>query len=174
MDDYRKERDLLGAVPVPQEALYGVHTARALGNFPLSGRTAPAELIHAFGTVKLACARTNRALGAWVKDPAKADAIEQACGEVSEGLHDEQFPVDLFQGGAGTSMNLNANEVIANRALEILGEEHGAYGRVSPLDDRLDTELAQPAGDQLGVLGPEIEDQDDFVLHGLSTAANDR
>ena len=85
--------------------------------------------------VKLACARTNRALGAWSDDQAKADAIERACREMADGLLDAHVVVDLLQGGAGTSTNMNVNEVLANRALEILGEPHGAYERVSPADD---------------------------------------
>jgi aspartate ammonia-lyase len=133
--DYRPERDMLGEVEVPADALYGVHTARAAENFPLAGRPVHPALVAAYGTVKLACAVTNRALGRWDGDPAKADAIERACREMADGLLTEHIVVDLLQGGAGTSTNLNANEVIANRALEILGEPPGAYERVSPLDD---------------------------------------
>jgi aspartate ammonia-lyase len=133
--DYRTERDLLGEVEVPADALHGVHTARALANFPLSGRKVPPALVEAYGTVKLACAQTNRALGSWADDPGKADAIERACREMGDGLLTEHIAVDRLQGGAGTSTNLNVDEVLANRSLEILGERHGAYDRVSPLDD---------------------------------------
>ncbi len=134
-DGYRIERDLLGEAPVPAGALHGIHTERAVENFPLAGRPVHRALVEAYGTVKLACARTNRALGAWADDAAKAEAIEQACREMADGLLTAHVVVDALQGGAGTSTNMNVNEVLANRALEILGEPHGAYGRVSPADD---------------------------------------
>jgi len=134
-DDMRIERDMLGEVPVPAQSLHGVHTERALENFPLAGEAVHAELAQAFGTVKLACARTNRTLGAWAGDDAKADAIEQACRELADGILAAEIVVDRLQGGAGTSTNMNVNEVIANRALQILGEPLGNYERVSPLDD---------------------------------------
>ena len=117
------------------EARYGIHTARALENFPLAGRAVHPALARAFGEVKLACALTNRALGAWAGDEAKAEAIERACRELSEGELAGEIVVDALQGGAGTSTNMNVNEVLANRALEILGLPHGEYARVSPLDD---------------------------------------
>ena len=134
-DEYRIEHDLLGNGRVPADALYGIHTVRAMENFPLAGRPPHFGLIRAFGMVKLACARTNRRTGTWEDDPAKADAIEQACGEMGAGELDQHIVVDLLQGGAGTSMNMNVNEVLANRALQILGAELGGYKRVSPLDD---------------------------------------
>ncbi len=134
-DGTRTEADLLGEVSVPGAALYGAHTARALANFGLAGRPVHGELVRAFGTIKLAAALVNRDLGVWADDPGKADAIERACREVADGLHDDDVVVDLLQGGAGTSTNMNVSEVIANRALELLGEPRGAYGRVSPLDD---------------------------------------
>lgn len=134
-ESHRTERDMLGERAVPRDALHGIHTARALEHFDLAGRPVREELVRAFGTVKLACARTNRSLGAWQDDPAKADAIERACTEMAEGLLTEHVGVDALQGGAGTSTNLNANEVIANRALQILGERPGDYDRISPLDD---------------------------------------
>ncbi len=133
--DYRTESDLLGEAQVEAGALYGIHTVRALENFHLTGRPVHGELVRAFGTVKLAAALVNRELGVWADDPAKADAIERACREVADGLHDDAVVVERLQGGAGTSTNMNVNEVIANRALELLGEPHGAYERVSPLDD---------------------------------------
>jgi aspartate ammonia-lyase len=135
MSDHRLERDFLGERPVPRQALYGIHTLRAQDNFPLAGRPVHPQLIRAYGAVKLACARTNRALGCWADDPAKAEAIERACVELSEGQWLEHIGVDSLQGGAGTSTNMNVNEVLANRALALLGLEPGAYGRVSPLDD---------------------------------------
>jgi len=131
----RVEHDLLGEVTLPSGALHGVHTERALLNFALSGRRVDAHLVEAYGTVKLACALTNRALGVWSDTPTKADAIERACREMADGQLTEHVVVDALQGGAGTSTNLNVNEVLANRALEILGEPHGRYDLVSPLDD---------------------------------------
>ena len=135
MSGLRTERDLLGAREIPAKALHGVHTARAVENFPLSGRPVPPGLARAYGSVKLACATTNRELGVWAGDAAKADAIERACQELADGLLVPHIIVDLLQGGAGTSTNMNVNEVLANRALEILGLPPGSYERVSPLDD---------------------------------------
>lgn len=131
----RTERDSLGEREVPSGALYGVHTARALENFPLAGRGVHPELVRAYGAVKLACLLANRELGAWSDDAVKAAAMEQACRELMAGRFDAQVAVDALQGGAGTSTNMNVNEVLANRALEILGLAHGSYERVSPLDD---------------------------------------
>lgn len=129
----RVERDLLGEREIPAGALYGIHTVRAAENFPLSGRPVHPELVAAYGKVKLACAITNRALGAWADDPAKADAIERACREMAAGELTEHVIVDALQGGAGTSLNMNVNEVLAHRALQILGEAGST--RISPLDD---------------------------------------
>jgi len=134
-NDLRTEHDSLGERALPGEALYGIHTVRAVENFPLAGRPVHRGLVRAFGDVKLACALTNGTLGAWREDPAKAGAIERACREMAEGLLDENIVVDALQGGAGTSTNMNVNEVLANRALQILGEPLGCYTRVSPLDD---------------------------------------
>lgn len=133
MSSYRVEKDLLGQVKVPADALHGAYTERALDNFPISRQRVHAELIHAYGAVKLACASTNRELGFLSGE--KADTIEQACTEMMEGGLDEHIVVDSFQGGAGTSTNMNVNEVIANRALQILGRPLGDYETVSPLDD---------------------------------------
>ena len=134
-DAFRVEHDLLGQVTLPAAVLHGVHTARALANFDLAGRPVHRVLVEAYGTVKLATVLTNRALGAWHDDPAKADALERACREMAAGELNAHVVVDALQGGAGTSTNMNVNEVLANRALELLGEPHGAYERVSPLDD---------------------------------------
>lgn len=134
-DAWRMEHDLLGERPVPAEARYGVHTVRALENFPLSGRTVHPALIAAYGAVKLACAKTNRALDVWRDDEAKAEAITAACEEMMAGRLMADSVTDALQGGAGTSTNMNVNEVLANRALELLGEPRGTYTRVSPLDD---------------------------------------
>jgi aspartate ammonia-lyase len=131
----RIERDAIGTMQLPQGSLSGIHTARAVENFFLAGRPVHPALVTAYGDVKLACALTNRALGRWADDPAKADAVERACREMAAGRLTQEVRVDLLQGGAGTSTNMNVNEVLANRALEILGEPHGRYDRVSPLDD---------------------------------------
>ena len=133
MSDTRMEKDLLGERAVPACALWGIYTERAIENFPVARRPVNGALIRAYGAVKLACARANRELGGW--DDSKADAIERACAEMSEGLLDRHVVVDALQGGAGTSTNMNVNEVIANRALEILGRPLGDYATVGPLDD---------------------------------------
>jgi len=133
-NSYRTEEDLLGELRLPAGCLYGIHTARALINFPLAGRSVNPALARAYGSVKVACAITNRALGAW-QDDAKADAIEQACREMADGRLNDAIVVDCLQGGAGTSTNMNVNEVLANRALEILGVSKGDYDCVSPFDD---------------------------------------
>jgi len=130
----RTERDALGEVAVPTGALWGIHTARSVANFPLAGRPVHPELVRALGAVKLACARTNRALGTWA-DAAKADAVEAACREAADGALTGHVVVDALQGGAGTSLNMNVNEVIANRALVLLGLAPGRYDVVSPIGD---------------------------------------
>ncbi len=128
----RSEHDLLGDRDVPDDALYGVQTLRALENFPITGvalREFP-SLIDALAAVKEAAARANAELG--LLDPVLCDAIVRASQEVRAGRHHEQFIVDMIQGGAGTSTNMNANEVIANRALELLGDHRGNYDRLHP------------------------------------------
>ncbi|MBI3175020.1 MAG: aspartate ammonia-lyase [Chloroflexi bacterium] len=128
------EHDLLGEREVPTEAYYGVHTLRALENFHISGiplSTYP-NMVRALACVKQACALANRELG--LLDEARADAIVRACEEVRAGELHEHFAVDIVQGGAGTSTNMNANEVIANRALELLGHERGEYKFLHPLE----------------------------------------
>jgi aspartate ammonia-lyase len=128
----RVETDPLGSVRVPARAYYGAQTQRALENFPISGLTAPPELIAATVLVKKAAAQTNAALGRL--DRAVAGAIVQAADEVLAGGLLDQFVVDVYQAGAGTSHNMNANEVLANRAAEILGGARGDYTRVHPND----------------------------------------
>jgi aspartate ammonia-lyase len=128
----RKEHDLLGEREVPEDALYGVQTLRALENFPITGialREFPA-LIEALAAVKEAAAASNEELG--LLDSAIADPIKRASQEIRAGRHHEHFVVDMIQGGAGTSTNMNANEVIANRALELMGKERGDYATVHP------------------------------------------
>lgn len=130
MSATRTERDLLGELPVPSDALYGIATVRALANFPLAGRPVHRALVHAFGAVKLACARTNHELGAL--DDAAFGPLESACLEMMRGELDRHVVVDALQGGAGTSTNMNVNEVLANRALQIAGRTPGDYDLVNP------------------------------------------
>ncbi|MDD2464745.1 MAG: aspartate ammonia-lyase [Desulfobulbus sp.] len=131
----RNETDSIGSLTIPGNPLWGIHTHRALENFPLSGCPLHPMLVRAFGLVKLASAQTNQRLGAWQKDPDKVGAILAACRQMADGDLSHSVVVDSLQGGAGTSANMNVNEVLANRALELLGLERGAYDRISPLDD---------------------------------------
>jgi len=121
----------MGEAQVPADALYGAQTARAAENFPISGLRFPRAFIRALGLIKLHAARTNAALG--LLPEAHSQAIQQAAQEVLEGRLDAHFVVDIFQSGSGTSMHMNANEVIAHRASEILGGERGSL-LVHPLD----------------------------------------
>ena len=130
---YRKEKDLLGEKDIPQNAFWGVHSARSAENFELCPYKIHPEFIKAFGYVKKACALTIKDLG--VIKEAKIDAIISACDEIIANRLDEQIIVDAMQGGAGTSLNMNVNEVIANRALEILGHEKGRYDILDPIED---------------------------------------
>ncbi|CAK0760576.1 Aspartate ammonia-lyase [Azospirillaceae bacterium] len=131
----RCEADLLGERLLPKDCLYGIHTQRALENFPISGRSSHPALIHAYGLVKLAAIQTIHNLGGWRDASENFRAIERACLEMSEGVLDQYIIVDALQGGAGTSLNMNINEVIANRALQCLGISLGSYEIISPLDD---------------------------------------
>jgi aspartate ammonia-lyase len=133
MTEYRKEHDLLGDRDVPAAALHGIHTERAIENFPLAHRPVHPALIHGYGAVKLACARTNHELGRW--DEVTFKAIETACSEMMEGMLDRHIVVDALQGGAGTSTNMNVNEVLTNRALQLLGRPLGDYATIDPVDD---------------------------------------
>jgi len=128
----RTERDLLGEREVPTEALFGAQTLRAVENFPISGVRVShfPTLVRALAMVKQAAARANVQLG--LLDPAVASAIDRACQEIVDGHHHGHFAVDAVQGGAGTSTNMNANEVIANRALELLGMRRGEYAHCHP------------------------------------------
>jgi fumarate hydratase class II len=127
MTDFRVERDSMGEVRLPAQAYYGAQTQRAVENFPISGQPLPAELIHALGLVKWAAAEANRDVGRLAgsgKRPLndrQVEALLLACREVAEGKFDDQFPIDVYQTGSGTSSNMNANEVIANRAIELAG-----------------------------------------------------
>jgi fumarate hydratase class II len=127
----RIERDTMGELHVPAHAYYGVQTARAIENFPISGLRFPRSFIRALGLIKQAAAKVNGSLG--VLEKAHARAIQRAAEEVIQGKWDEEFPVDIFQTGSGTSTNMNANEVIANRASELLGGVRGSR-KVHPND----------------------------------------
>ena len=129
----RIERDSMGELPVPDDALYGASTQRAVLNFPISGRPLPAAFIRTLGLVKLACARANAELGRLPAE--KARLIEQAAREIAVGQLTGQFPVDVFQTGSGTSTNTNANEVIANRCSQLAGQPVGSKRPVHPNDD---------------------------------------
>jgi len=122
----------MGDVRVPAHALYGAQTQRAVENFPISNLRFPREFIRALGLIKLSAARVNMNLG--LIDKTIGDAIVEAAQEVVEGRHDDQFPVDIFQTGSGTSTNMNANEVISNRAIQILGGVLGSKKPVHPND----------------------------------------
>ena len=128
----RIERDSMGEMPVPAEALYGASTQRAVLNFPISGRPVPLPIIHAYGLIKWAAAKTNAALGVLPED--KAALIELAALEVAAGQLDAHFVVDIYQTGSGTSTNMNANEVISNRICEMTGNPIGAKEPVHPND----------------------------------------
>ena len=128
----RFEKDSMGEMRVPVDSLYGASTQRAVLNFPISGRPMPPGFIHSLGQVKRACARANEELG--TLDLHLARLIGRAAGEIADGLHDDQFPVDVFQTGSGTSTNMNANEVIANRCSQLAGELIGSKRPVHPND----------------------------------------
>ncbi|HEY2255906.1 MAG TPA: aspartate ammonia-lyase [Variovorax sp.] len=144
MTAFRVEHDLLGDREVPAQAYYGVHTLRAQENFQISGTTISAypELVNALASVKQAAAEANAELG--LLPAAKRDAIVAACKEVRRGALHDQFVVDVIQGGAGTSTNMNANEVICNRALELLGHGRGDYQYLHPNED---VNMAQSTND---------------------------
>ncbi len=153
MSSHRTERDSMGEVRLPREAYYGAQTQRAVENFPISGRTMPAELIHALGLIKWSAAHVNRDLGR-LTDPAKTrrplapgqiDALLRAAREVADGKLDDQFPIDVFQTGSGTSTNMNVNEVIANRAVELSGGDRFAMEKTIHPNDHVN--LGQSSND---------------------------
>ncbi len=129
---FRTEKDSMGEMHVPDWALWGASTQRAVDNFPVSGRGIPPELVHAFGQLKAACARVNQSLGQLPPDLAKP--IAQAADEVAQGQHDRHFVVDVFQTGSGTSSNMNANEVIANRVSQLANQPIGSKKPAHPND----------------------------------------
>lgn len=169
----RIERDALGPLSVPADKLYGIQTVRALANFPITGRHIPSAMIRALGLVKQACAVANFQSG--LLDESVAGSVIRAAEEVAQGLHDDEFPVDPIQGGAGTSINMNANEVIANRALDLLGKPRGAYKHIHP---NTDVNMSQSTNDViptafrialLNVLAPTM-----VALDGLAAAFLDK
>ena len=123
----------MGEMPVPDDALYGASTQRAVLNFPISGRVMPEGFIRGLGLVKLACALANEGLGRLPRE--KSRLIQQVAQEIIDGRLAGQFPVDVFQTGSGTSTNMNVNEVIANRASQLAGEPVGSKKPVHPNDD---------------------------------------
>ena len=133
MNEYRTEKDSLGEVQVPVTVWYGAQTVRAIANFAISGRAPDKDFVRAHVRIKLAAARANCQPG-WL-DAQKRDAIVAACEKILAGEYSDQFVVDRFQAGAGTSHNMNSNEVIANLANVALGFEKGAYVPVNPNDD---------------------------------------
>ncbi|QYM79573.1 class II fumarate hydratase [Horticoccus luteus] len=137
----RTERDSMGEMAVPETALYGASTQRAVLNFPISGHPLPAPFLHALGLVKLACARANEELG--LLSAAKSALVQKVAREIADGRHDAQFPIDVFQTGSATSTNMNANEVIAHRAVQLAD---GA-GAKTPLHPNDDVNLGQSSND---------------------------
>src|ERR671921_202554 len=129
---HRVERDSMGEVEVPRDALFGAQTRRALDNFPISDLRKPRRFIQALGAIKLEAANVNHELG--LLDEEIRDAVVQAGEEVVDGEHDSAFVLDVFQTGSGTSTNMNANEVISNRAIQLLGGEVGSKEPVHPND----------------------------------------
>ena len=155
MDAFRREHDSLGEVAVPAAAYYGAQTARAMLNFPISGVTLAhyPTLLQGLAYVKQAAALANASLGKLSQD--KAEAIRGAAQEVIDGRLHDQFPVDVIQGGAGTSTNMNMNEVLANRALELMGHARGEFAHLHPNDDvnmSQSTNDAYPTAVRLAVL----------------------
>ena len=130
--DFRKERDSMGEFDVPASAYYGASTMRAVENFPISDLRFSRSFIRALGMIKRIAAQVNQELGLLSQE--RADAIVQAAQEVIDGDLDDHFVVDIFQTGSGTSTNMNANEVISNRAIEIIGGEVGSLNPVHPND----------------------------------------
>jgi len=132
---FRTEQDSLGTLEIQAEALYGIHTTRAMINFPYTQRPVPAVFVRAYGAVKQACIQTCIDLGDWADETAKVSAMLQAAKELAGGELNTCIKTDLLQGGAGTSLNMNVNEVLANRALQIMNLPLGDYSSVHPLDD---------------------------------------
>src|SRR5262252_3808416 len=132
MSGFRTERDSMGEMQIPDDVYYGAQTARAVENFPISGLRFSRRFIAGIGLIKWACAEINFGLG--LVDEKREHLIKQAAQEVVDGKHDDQFVVDIFQTGSGTSTNMNANEVIASRANEIASGKRGGKEPVHPND----------------------------------------
>jgi fumarate hydratase class II len=166
MTDTRTERDSLGEVEVPASAYYGAQTQRAVENFPVSGLRFPRRFIAALGLIKGEAAVVNAELGALDAD--LAAPIGQAADEVAAGRLDDHFPLDIFQTGSGTSTNMNANEVIANRAIEILGGELGSKSPVHPNDHVNSGQSSNdviPTAIHVAVYGALVEDLEPALEH---------
>ena len=132
MTDTRKESDSFGELEIPADKYWGAQSARSLINFPIGAETMPVPVVHALGVIKRCAALANKQLGAL--EPEIADAIAKAAGEVAEGRWDDHFPLSVWQTGSGTQSNMNANEVISNRAIEIMGGKIGTKNPVHPND----------------------------------------
>jgi len=150
MNEFRVEHDSMGDVRVPAKAYFGAQTQRAVENFPISGWPLPPELIHALGRVKYAAAVANRDLGKLTSGKRaltaqQVDALLAACREVIDGKFDDQFPIDVFQTGSGTSSNMNANEVISNRAIEICGGDR--FAQQKPIHPNDHVNMGQSTND---------------------------
>ena len=145
MSEFRTEKDTMGEMQVPADALYGASTARAVDNFPIAHEPVPAAVIHAFGHLKAACAQANLDLGKL--DAKRAEAIISAADEVASGQHDSHFPVDIYQTGSGTSTNMNSNEVIANVANQKLGFGVGAKGEEGAVHPNDHVNMGQSSND---------------------------
>lgn len=133
MSEYRIEKDTLGDVKVPANRYWGAQTQRSIENFPIGGHRMPIEIIRAFAVLKKAAAITNAELTDFPQD--KADIIAQVCDEIAAGKLDDEFPLVVWQTGSGTQSNMNVNEVVSNRAIEILGGERGSKTPIHPNDD---------------------------------------
>ena len=133
MSTSRTEKDFLGELEIPRDSYWGIHTQRAISNFRLGSQKVHLSLIRALAQVKKACCQANAETGHLSLE--KTETIERACDEVIAGKLSDHFPIDALQGGAGTSTNMNINEVVANRAIELLGGVKGDYSLVHPLED---------------------------------------
>ncbi len=162
MTKTRIEHDFLGSLEIPADAYWGIHTQRAMNNFRISSIKVNAGLIRSLAQTKKACCLANVETGYLPKE--KAEAIENACDEIAAGKLCDQFPIDALQGGAGTSTNMNINEVIANRAIELLSGQKGNYDLVHPLED---VNLHQSTND---VYPTAVKVAAIFRLHDLSKA----
>ncbi len=167
--EYRIEKDYLGEKELPKDCLWGIETQRAIENFSISGYKVPESLIKAYGMVKLACAKANYELGFLNKEI--AEPIFAACEEMIEGKLTDYIVVDAFQGGAGTSTNMNVNEVLANRALEIMGKEKGSYDIIHPIEHinlHQSTNDTYPTALKIAAIY-EIRELEDKIIHLQST-----